>query len=117
MFEFTDIFKPRGYFEARVEIDADTHGMVKGFYTLGIIWTYATTEQEGCVAIVGREDRPVELLTTTTYRGALGIKEKILVIAVQKKKSKLSYLYIIRHTLYSSSPEMTPTGKRRKSII
>ena len=43
-----------------------------------IVRTYAATKQEGRIAIVGFEDTPIELQTTTSNRLAFGIEKKII---------------------------------------
>ena len=77
-FDFTHIFKCRFYFEARIEVDTDALRMPKRSYRLSVVWTYAPTQQKGCCPLVVVEDRPVELLSITSYGLSLRIKEEVV---------------------------------------
>ena len=50
--------------------------MMERLHTFRIVGAYAAAEHERKAAVIAVKDAPVELLTTASYRGALGVEDK-----------------------------------------
>ena len=73
-----DVLEAGGEFETGVEVDADALLVVEGAEALGVVGADAAAEQEGCVAVVGREDAPVELLAVATDGRAFRVEKEVI---------------------------------------
>jgi len=61
---------------------------MKSVYAFCIVRTYAATEQERHIAIVGFKDAPVELFTTASHCLALRVEDKgIYIVRIKPEGS------------------------------
>ena len=84
-------FYARCELEARVEVDAYHLGMMKGCESLSVFRTDASTEEEGKIAVVAIEHRPVKLLATASYCLAFCVKQE----EVNNIGITVSFLYVV----------------------